>query len=252
MKMAARHLAVATAVLFPLLTYAQQMDSALPSAPSAVAAAQAPNREIKFSSVVTFAEPVSTSRLNSNQKFSTFVEQSMSPYATLSTAITASFRTYPNNSQFGETYASRMGRTISSQTEQGFFSKFLLPSMFHQDPRYFQSDSDGTVGRTSYAISRVLITRNDNGRPTLNTSEILGSFFAASLTTAYHPYRRYTPGEVVSRTMSGIGSDAGLNMLREFWPDIREHLMDHGPKMMQTLVTRFGPRVQPANSSTSF
>ena len=47
--------------------------------------------------------------------------------------------------------------------------------------------------------------------------------------------------------MSGIGTDAGINMLREFWPDIREHLVDRGPKMMQTLVTRFGPRIQPVN-----
>ena len=251
MKLAARQIAVATVIFFPLLTFAQELDPTLPSAPSAVAANRAPEHELKFSSVPTFAAPVASSRLDSNQKFSAFVEQSMSPYATLSTAITASFRPYPNNSQFGETYASRMGRTISDQTEQGFFSKFLLPSMFHQDPRYFQSDSAGPVDRTAYAISRVFVTRNDSGRPTLNTSEILGSFIAASLTTAYHPYRRYSPAEITSRTMGGIGSDAGLNMLREFWPDIREHLMDHGPKMMQTLVTRFGPRVQPANSATS-
>jgi hypothetical protein len=39
-------------------------------------------------------------------------------------------------------------------------------------------------------------------------------------------------------------------MLREFWPDIRSRLMD-GPKIMQSLVTQFGPRIQasavPAN-----
>src|ERR1700761_5264537 len=192
---AARHFGIASLVLCPLLTFGQP-ESDLPSAPSAVAAEQAPRQELKFSSVPTLAAPGPSSRLDSNQKFSTFVEQSMSPYATFSTAITASVRPYPNNSQFGDTYASRMGRTMSDQTEQGFFSKFLLPSMFHQDPRYFQSDNVGTFDRASYALTRVLVTRNDNGRPTLNTSEILGSLIAASLTTAYHPYRRFTPGEI--------------------------------------------------------
>ena len=252
MKSAARNLGIAAFVIFPLLTFAQK-DADLPSAPSAVAAVQAPRHELKFNSIptATVSSAVS-SRLDSNQKFSSFVEQSMSPYATFSTAITASFRPYPNNSQFAETYASRMGRTMSDQTEQGFFSKFLLPSMLHQDPRYFQSDEVGTFNRAGYAFSRVFITRKDNGRPTLNTSVLVGSLIAASLTTAYHPYRRFTPGEITGRTMTGIGSDAGMNMLREFWPDIREHLVDHGPKMMQTLVTRFGPRVQSTNSSTSY
>ncbi len=253
MKLATRHLAIATLALCPLLTFAQNEADVLPSAPSAVAAVAAtPKHELIFNSATTFAEPSVSSRLNSSQKFSTFVEQSMSPYATFSSAITASFRPSWNNSQFSENYASRMGRSISDQTEQGFFSKFLLPSVLHQDPRYYQSDDPGTVQRTAYAVSRVLITRDDNGRATLNSSELLGAFIAASLSTAYHPYRRYTPGETAGRAMSGIGSDAGMNMLREFWPDIREHLMDHGPRVMQTLVTRFGPRVQPANPASTY
>ncbi len=174
----------------------------------------------------------------------------MSPYAMFSSAVAAGFRPSWNNSQYPETYASRVGRTVSDQTEQGFFSKFLFPSLLHQDPRYYQSDDIGTFDRTSYALSRVFIGRNDNGHATLNTSELLGSVIAASLSTAYHPYRRYTPAETAGRAMGDIGSDAGMNMLREFWPDIREHLMDHGPKMMQTLVTRFAPRIQPANPAT--
>jgi hypothetical protein len=243
MKFVSRHFAAATLILCPLLVSAQE----LPSAPSAVIAqhAFAATSEMTFTtSRVRAVAPSPSSRLNSDQKFSSFVEQSMSPYATFSSAIAAGFRPAWNNSQYSETYASRFGHTISDQTEQGFFTKFLLPSVLRQDPRYHPSGQTGDVDRAGYALSRVLIGRNDDGKPTLNTSELIGAVIAASLSTAYHPYRRYTPGETASRAVSGIGADAGMNMLREFWPDIRDQLMDHGPKIMQGLVTRLGPRIQ--------
>ncbi len=35
-----------------------------------------------------------------------------------------------------------------------------------------------------------------------------------------------------------------MNLIREFWPDVRECMMDHSPKMLQSLVTKIGPRPQ--------
>lgn len=243
MKFAPRHFAAATLVLCPLIMSAQE----LPSAPSAVLAQHA----FATSGEMTFTTPSSPSqvavrdtRLNSEQKFSNFVKQSMSPYATFSSAIAASFHPAWNSSQASETYASRFGRTVSDHTEQAFFTKFLLPSLLRQDPMYHPSEATGDAGRASYAISRVLIGRNDNGRSTLNTSELIGAVLAASISSAYHPYHHYTPGETASRAASGMAADAGINMLREFWPDIRDQLRDHGPKIMQGLVTRIGPRIQ--------
>jgi hypothetical protein len=243
MKLGLRHIAAAGLLVCPLLASAQE----LPSAPSAVVAQQRfrdAQAQVAFTAAPGLAAPPSEKpRLSTEEKFTSFVSQSTSPYATFSSAIAASFRPSWNESQYTENYASRFGHAISDQTEQGFFTKFLLPSVFHQDPRYHPSTDAGTGDRAAYALSRVLITRNDNGRPTLNTSELLGAVLAASITTAYHPYRHYTPGETADRAAGSIGADAGMNMLREFWPDIREHLIDHGPKMMQTLVTHLGPRI---------
>lgn len=243
MKLNLRHCAAAGLIFCPMLLPAQD----LPSAPSAVAAQQEFQRVSDIAIAASPAPPGKTARhngLTSEDKFKTFVAQSTSGYATFSSAIAASFRPAWNNSQYSETYASRFGHSISDQTEQGFFTKFLLPSVFHQDPRYHMSDDTDVKGRGLYALSRVFITRNDNGRSTLNTSELLGAALAGSITTAYHPYHQPTAGDVASRAVSSIGADAGMNMLREFWPDIRGHIMDHGPKVVQTLVTRIGPRIQ--------
>jgi hypothetical protein len=193
--------------------------------------------------------PASRSHLNTEQKFNSFLEQSFSPAATFSSAITAGFRPAWNNSQLKETYAGRVSHVVEDQTEQGFFTKFLLPTLLHQDPRYHPSEGTSMLSRASYAISRVVIGRNDNGTDTLNTSELAGAVLAASIPTAYHQYRQYTVAETANKAVVGIASDAGMNVLREFWPDIRSCVMDHGPKMMQTLVTHIGPRTQPPTPS---
>ena len=246
MKLFMRHFAAAAIAFCPALLCGQ--DASLPSAPSAVAQ----QRGFELAGEATFvavpasmASPRANSRLTSEQKFNTFVEQSFSPAATFSSAISAGFRPAWNNSQFNETYASRMGHAIEDQTEQGFFTKFLLPTLLHQDPRYHPSTSTTKIGRATYAISRIVIGRTDGGRPTLNTSELVGAVLAASVPTVYHDPHAPTVADTASRAASNLGTDVGMNMLREFWPDIRDAVRDHGPKMMQTLVTRFNPRLQP-------
>jgi hypothetical protein len=247
MKFESRQFAAAALLFCPLLLIAQQAQ--LPSAPSAVIAERGFQRarDITFSSApaqVTIARPASRLNLNTDQKFSAFVEQSMSPYSTLSSAVVAGFRPIGGSPQLSEPYAARLGQTISNQTKEQFFTKFLLPSMLHQDPRYHSSTQTGNVNRAMYAISRVFVARDDNSKSTFNTSELVGAVLAASISSAYHPYRRTTPGEAAGNAAATIGSDAGINMLREFWPDIRTHLMDHGPRLMQTLVTQLTPKFQ--------
>jgi hypothetical protein len=245
MKPFVRHFAAAAMAFCPLLMCGQE--ASLPAAPSAVAV----QRGFELASETTFvASPGArasfspTSHLNSEQKFNSFVEQSFSPAATFSSAISAGFRPAWNNSQFNESYAGRLGHAVEDQTEQGFFTKFLLPTLLHQDPRYHPSTAPTRMGRATYAISRIVIGRTDNGRSTFNTSELLGAVLAASVPTAYHDPHPPTTADTASRAAAGLGTDIGMNMLREFWPDIRDCVRDHGPKMMQSLVTRLGPRLQ--------
>ena len=40
----------------------------------------------------------------------------------------------------------------------------LLPSLLHQDPRFYQSSEGGFTRRAWYGVSRILVTRSDSGR----------------------------------------------------------------------------------------
>jgi len=116
-----------------------------------------------------------------------------------------------------------------------FFGKYLYPLLLRQDPRYHPSTSDSIRGRAAYAASRVLLTRNDSGKRTLNTSYFLGVLTSAALATAYRPYWRRSPATTFSDLGSTIGSDAGINVFHEFWPGIRQMLKRHSPRSVQTI-----------------
>jgi hypothetical protein len=80
------------------------------------------------------------------------------------------------------------------------------------------------LGRTAYAASRLLITRNDAGKATLNTSYLLGVLTSAAVATAYHPYPTRSGSVMFADFGSTIGTDAGMNVIYEFWPAIRAKL----------------------------
>jgi len=58
---------------------------------------------------------------------------------------------------------------------------------------------------------------------------------SAAVATAYRPYWARTSSAVLSDFGSTIGSDAGMNVLREFWPAIHNRLQGHGPRFVQKI-----------------
>lgn len=104
-------------------------------------------------------------------------------------------------------------------------TKAVLPSVLHQDPRYFQSGKGNFGHRTFYALTRVFITRSDKGTEEFNYSEILGAGAAAGISTyAYHPSDDRHLENVGSVWGTQIGYDMISDVVKEFWPDLRRKL----------------------------
>jgi hypothetical protein len=128
-----------------------------------------------------------------------------------------------------EGYAKRYGAHFADGTIENFTTQAILPSLLHQDPRYFQKGTGGFWHRTGYAVSRIVITRTDSGRSQVNYSEILGSGGAAAIATySYYPQRNRDFANVASVWGTQVGYDALSLVVKEFWPDIRRKL--RGPK----------------------
>jgi hypothetical protein len=177
--------------------------------------------------------------LSSRQKFDIFLKRTYSPYTFASAAANATWaQMWGQWYQYGggmQGWGKRFGATLADTEGRGFIQTFALSSLLHQDPRYFPAKKRGIIPRSWYATTRVLITKNDGGENTFNSSEILGTLFASSLENAYYPEHDRGFGETMGRFIGSIGSDATSNLLREFWPDIKRIFRKHEPQKIKTI-----------------
>jgi hypothetical protein len=87
---------------------------------------------------------------------------------------------------------------------------------------YTPSEKQGFWPRTKYALVSTVVTRKvHTGQRTVAAGRISGVFGSAMISRLWMPARLRTVGSGVSSAGISMGIDAGLNMVREFWPEIR-------------------------------
>jgi hypothetical protein len=123
--------------------------------------------------------------------------------------------------------------------EKSFLDKYLYTALLQPGQHYSGSTSDGYVGRAAYAAARVFITRDDSGKNRVNTSSLVRALISMGADAASRSYGRRSLGESFSDFGSTIGNDAGMDLLHEFEPGIRQMLTGHTPKF----VSRIGERI---------
>lgn len=94
---------------------------------------------------------------------------------------------------------------------------FALASLLHQDPRYHPSEQRGFGKRFGWAISRVFVTQNDNGKHPFNISRLFGVAAGAAAANGWHRDVNRGGPETAQRFGWEILGDAMANLVREFW-----------------------------------
>jgi len=120
-------------------------------------------------------------------------------------------------------------RGFVDKTDGNYLVQFVLPTVFHEDERYYARGKGGFWKRFVYSTSRVLITPDYQGHNTLNISDLLGRGMAAGISTAYYPNQTRTVGGILSKYGYSLMRDALTNAFREFWPDIATHVLHRHP-----------------------
>jgi hypothetical protein len=147
--------------------------------------------------------------------------------------ITSAFAEWTNaHPQLGEGmagYGRYSWRGFVDKADGNYWVIFALPTIFHQDERYYALGKGGIWKRGIYAASRILITPDYHGHNSFNTSEILGRGIAQGISLAYYPSGSRTPGALASKYGWAIGRDVLTNVFREFWPDIAVHVLHRHP-----------------------
>jgi hypothetical protein len=143
----------------------------------------------------------------------------------------------PGLGQGAAGYGKRFATSFADGTIENYMTGAVLPSLLHEDPRFYELGHGSFLHRTWYAASRNIITRRDSGQEDFNYSEVVGGMFSAAFSTyTYHPkshvFPTTTPGVYrfvpSDRTLTNtakvwgtqFGYDAMTLVVKEFWPDI--------------------------------
>ncbi|HUC53032.1 MAG TPA: hypothetical protein VMR90_03250 [Candidatus Cybelea sp.] len=120
-------------------------------------------------------------------------------------------------------------RGFVDKTNGNYLVIFALPTVFHEDERYFARGKGGFVKRFIYSTTRIFITPNYEGNNTINASELLGRGMAQGISLAYYPSKTRTLGAISAKYGYALLRDAATNAFREFWPDIATHVLHRHP-----------------------
>jgi hypothetical protein len=122
--------------------------------------------------------------------------------------------------------------TVADQSVENYFVEFIIPTMTHEDSRYFAigKEGGGPMKRLEYSVSRVVVARTESGKATFNISEIAGSAAAASVSNFYYPTREQNVHTTLRNWGLDVSYDAANFTFHEFWPDIRNLLFGHFQK----------------------
>lgn len=122
----------------------------------------------------------------------------------------------PNYGQGWKAYGERIGAAGADGFSDILIGGAILPSLLHQDPRYYYQGTGTTKSRMLHAISYPFICRGDNGRLQPNFSSIGGDLGSAALSNLYYP-----------------ASDRGANLV------FQNFAITTGERMLSTLVQEF-------------
>ncbi len=134
--------------------------------------------------------------------------------------------------QLGEGVAGFGGyywRGFVDKADGNYLVIFALPTIFHQDERYYAMGHGRFWKRVAYSSTRTLITPNYQGRNSFNYSELLGRGAAQGISTVYYPSDARTVEALVTKYAYALGRDTLTNVFREFWPDIATHVLHRHP-----------------------
>ncbi len=135
--------------------------------------------------------------------------------------------------------------TKTKKESEDFLSRLLEPSQSREHQRYRASLSESLMGRATDAVSSILVTRDESGRRRLNTSYFVAVLTSVAAHRAERPYwLRSSATAPIGDFGSTVGNDAGMNLLHEFGPGLRQAVTGHMP----TFIFRIEHRIVPARA----
>jgi hypothetical protein len=165
--------------------------------------------------------------LSSGQKFKLFFKSATDPWPFLLAGAVAGIGQAQNSTpewgQGAEGYAKRFGAGYSDYFIGNFFGNAVLPSLWHEDPRYFQKGTGSGMSRFLWAAASTVWCKRDSGKWGPNYANVLGNMIGSAIGRAYYPPSDRTFGGTISDGLTVTAEGIVGAEVIEFWPDMVRH-----------------------------
>ena len=227
MKYAVRLFFAAAMSYAALAQSAPDPDTSVPDPTAPQVAAEPPPDKRVFGVLPNYRTTNSSDKyvpLTTKQKFYIgFKDSTDYPVYLLSAGFAGLYQLTDSHPSFGqgmEGYAKRFGTSIADLTIGNMMTESILPTVLHEDPRYFRRGTGSTMSRIGYAATRIFVTHTDSGGTRFNYSEVVGNSIAAAAGNAYYPQERHL-SDNFQRLYVALATDSISQILKEFWPDVK-------------------------------
>ena len=115
-------------------------------------------------------------------------------------------------------------RGFLDKTDGNYLSGWLLPSLIHEDIRFYAlGKGHKIVVRSLYVISRQGVTRTYGGRQTPNFAVLGGKVLTQVVSRTYYPTGATSFSVLATKFGYACMRDVGFTSIREFYPDAAAH-----------------------------
>jgi hypothetical protein len=157
--------------------------------------------------------------LTPRMKFKLALKVSTDPVTAAGILLVAAARQAGNSLNYGqgwEAYGKRVGATAADGFSDILIGGAILPSLLHQDPRYFYQGTGTAGSRIRHAMFSPFISKSDNGEWEPNYSSLGGDLASSALANLYYPRSNRGVGLVFGNFAIGTAERIGASVAQEF------------------------------------
>lgn len=152
-------------------------------------------------------------------KFRLAIRTSVDPITILGNVFIAAIDQAADTPDYGQgwkAYGQRFGANYANGLTDIMIGGAVLPSLLHQDPRYWYQGTGTKKSRILHALSNPIICRGDNGRLQPNYSSLGGYLASGAIANAYYPDSNRGVGLVFGTFGIDVAANMADGLIQEF------------------------------------
>ena len=132
-------------------------------------------------------------------------------------------------------------RGFLDKTDGTYLQAWFLPSLLHEDTRYYAIGHGNVIKRALYVISRQGVTRTYGGSQTPNIAGLGGKVLTQLISREYYPSGATDFSVLATKFGYSAMRDVAFTSIREFYPQIAAHYIRKHREKMARLAAQQNP-----------